>query len=256
MELYNDNCINIMRKLSDNYIDLIITSPPYDDLREYNKSSNWNFEIFQNIANELSRVLKDGGVIVWIVNDKIIGGTRTGTSFKQALYFKNKCQLNIHDVMIWQKETYPFSNPTRYTPIYEFMFIFSKGKPKTINLIKDKKNKWFGNIVHGTDRNKDGSTTLKHCVGNITPEFGVRFNIWKQNTVKNNISNHPAPFPLTLIQDHIITWSNENDLVLDPLMGSGTTGIACKNLNRNFIGIEIDKTYFEYAKNAVEYRLI
>ena len=255
VQLFNDNCLKILSKLPEDSVDLIITSPPYDNMRDYNKSSTWSFNIFKNIANELQRVLKDGGVIVWIVNDTTIKGSESGTSFKQALYFKD-IGLNLHDTMIWQKETNPFTHKNRYINIFEYMFVFCKGKLKTSNLIKDRKNKYGGTKIHGTQREKNGSLKLLTRIGKEVKEYGSRFNVWQINTEKNNRTTHPAVFPIQLVQDHIKTWSNENDTVLDCFMGSGTTGLACKNLNRKFIGIEIDKTYFDIAKNRIESTLL
>ena len=253
--LYNDDCLKVLPTIPDNSVDLIITSPPYDNIRDYNNSSSWNFDIFKSIANELQRVLKNNGVIVWIVNDATINGSETGTSFKQALYFK-EIGLNLHDTMIWEKETSPFQHNNRYINVFEYMFIFSKGKPKTANLIKDRKNKHGGTNIHGTQRQKDGSLIPHSRNGFKIKEYGNRFNVWKINSEKANKTNHPAVFPLNLAQDHIKTWSNENDTILDCFMGSGTTGIACNNLNRKFIGIEIDKSYFDVAKNRIEGTLI
>jgi DNA modification methylase len=253
--LYNDDCLKVLPTLPDNSIDLIITSPPYDNIRDYNNSSSWNFKIFQDIAIQLNRILKKNGVIVWIVNDATINGSETGTSFKQALYFK-EIGLNIHDTMIWEKETSPFQHNNRYINVFEYMFILSKGKPKTSTLIKDRKNKHGGTIIHGTQRQKDGSLIPHSRNGFKIKEYGNRFNVWKINSEKANKTNHPAVFPLQLVLDHIKTWSNENDTVLDCFMGSGTTGIACKNLNRKFIGIEIDKSYFDIAKQRIEGTLI
>ena len=253
--LYNDDCLKVLPTLPDNSVDLIITSPPYDNIRDYNNSSSWNFDTFKNIANKLQIILKDCGIIVWIVNDATINGSETGTSFKQALYFK-EIGLNIHDTMIWEKETSPFQHNNRYINVFEYMFIFSKGKPKTTNLIKDRKNKYGGTKIHGTQREKDGTVKPLSRNGLKINEYGNRLNVWKINSEKANKTNHPAVFPLQLVTDHIKTWSNENDTVLDCFMGSGTTGIACKNLNRKFIGIEIDKKYFDIAKNRIEGTLI
>jgi len=253
--LYNDDCLKVLPTIPDNSVDLIVTSPPYDNIRDYNNSSSWNFDTFKNIANKLQIILKDGGIIVWIVNDATINGSETGTSFKQALYFK-EIGLNIHDTMIWEKETSPFQHNNRYINVFEYMFILSKGKPKTTNLIKDRKNKHGGTIIHGTQRQKDGSLIPHSRNGFKIKEYGNRFNVWKINSEKANKTNHPAVFPLQLVSDHIKTWSNENNTVLDCFMGSGTTGIACKNLNRKFIGIEIDKKYFDIAKNRIEGTLI
>jgi site-specific DNA-methyltransferase (adenine-specific) len=253
--LYNDDCLKVLPTLSNNSVDLIITSPPYDNIRDYNNSSSWNFDIFKSIANDLQKVLKKNGVIVWIVNDSTINGSETGTSFRQALYFK-EIGLNLHDTMIWEKETSPFQHNNRYINVFEYMFIFSKGKPKTANLIKDRKNKYGGTKIHGTQREKDGTVKPLSRNGLKINEYGNRLNVWKINSEKANKTNHPAVFPLNLAQDHIKTWSNENDTVLDCFMGSGTTGIACNNLNRKFIGIEIDKSYFDIAKNRIEGTLI
>jgi len=247
------DCLDIIPTLPDQSIDLIVTSPPYDNLRFYNDSSEWNFNIFKKIAKILTKVLKDGGVIVWIVNDATINGSETGTSFKQALYFKDQCNLKLHDTMIWQKDTFTAvgSVKYRYAPVFDYMFILSKGKPKTTKIIKDRKNKHYNKKIHGTVRLPNGNVKDVSSNGCLIKEYGCRFNVWNINSEKNNKTNHPAVFPEKLINDHIISWSNENETILDPFMGSGTTGIVCKNTNRKFIGIEKDKTYFEIAKKRI-----
>lgn len=251
-KIYHMDCIDGMKLLSENSIDLVVTSPPYDNLREYNNSSTWNFDIFKNVANELYRVVKDGGVVVWIVSDACINGSETGTSFKQALYFK-EIGFNIHDTMIWEKESFRFPDKTRYGNCFEYMFIFSKGKPKSINLIKDRVNKLAGTLNLGTSRAKNG-TIYRKSNDNKTfvQEVGFRFNIWNISSERNNTSGHPAVFPLQLAIDHIISWSNENDIILDPFIGSGTTAIASKYLKRHFIGFEIDEQYYNIACNRLK----
>ena len=233
--------------------DIVLTSPPYDNLRTYNDSLNWNFEIFQNVANELKRVLKKGGAIVWVVGDATVKGSETGSSFKQALYFKD-IGLNIHDTMIYLKDQLAFPDFNRYYNAFEYMFIFSKGKPNTFNPIKDRKNKSFGRKITGKQRNADGSLSKRSRAGQtVQSEFGVRWNYWLIYNQKRGIeTQHPAIFPDKLAHDHIISWSNEGDTVLDPFMGSGTTGKQSKLLNRKFIGIEKDNKYFEIAKERIE----
>ena len=256
IKLYNGDCLEVMDKLISEgvKVDLVVTSPPYDNLRTYNNTLNWNFDIFKNIANKLKDILADGGVIVWVVADATINGSETGTSFKQALYFK-EIGLNIHDTMIWDKpNSGSIGSFNRYEQTFEYMFVFSKSKPNKSNLIMDKKNKRSGEIQHGSIRKKDGGTnkTSNYGVKKVN-EYGRRKNVWCMPSVmgKDRIG-HPAPFPVNLAQDHILSWSNENDTVLDPFMGSGTTGVACKLLNRKFIGIELDKNYFEIAKKRIE----
>lgn len=192
-------------------------------------------------------------MVVWIVSDGVENGSETGTSFKQALYFK-EIGFNIHDTMIWQKDSCAFPDATRYYPIFEYMFIFSKGKPKTINLIQDRKNKWNGTKVHGTFRQADG--TLKgrsaQWKETVCKNYGVRFNVWNIPTEKKNKTGHPAVFPSKIAKDHIISWSNKGDTILDPFSGSGTTAIEAINLNRNFVGFEISKEYYNKSIERIK----
>lgn len=256
IQIYQGDCLDVIKDIPNNSIDLTVTSPPYDNLRTYNGISPFTFEKFQAIAKQIYRVTKSGGAVVWIVADATINGSKTGTSYRQALFFK-EIGFNLHDTMIWSKGSFSAvgSGAVRYYNTFEYMFVLTKGKIKTFNPIKDRPNKHAGEKLHGTVRNKDGSTRPASTIGNVISPFGQRFNVWDINPVHNNHKNrskaHPAPFPIELAQDHIISWSNEGDTVLDPFMGSGTTGVACKNTNRNFIGIELDETYFKIAKERI-----
>jgi DNA modification methylase len=237
-------CISVMKDIPDKSIDMVLTSPPYDNLRDYN---GYTFD-FEGIARELYRVLKDGGVCVWIVGDATIKGSETGTSFKQALYFK-EIGFNLHDTMIWSKQTFTATGAlkTRYAQTFEYMFVLAKGKIKTFNPIKDRKNKSYGKKIHGSVTQKDGNMKLVSTNGNLIPEFGQRFNVWNVNTeVSNSLRcGHPAPFPEKLAEDHILSWTNEGDTILDPMAGSGTTLKMAKKNNRNYIGIEISPEYID-----------
>lgn len=253
INLYNNNCEEVLKKMEDNTIDLVVTSPPYDNLREYGKSSTWNFDIFRSIAKELCRVIKSGGVIVWVVGDQTVKGSETGTSFKQALYFK-ELGLNLHDTMIYAKNNPIPQNHNRYEQCFEYMFVFSKGKPNTFNPLKeDTKNSGkvfnWGNRKSVLDKNQ------------CRRDRGEDNLVCKDKKIKKNIfyysigggkTGHPAVFPLQLATDHILSWSNENDIVLDPFMGSGTTGVACIQTKRRFIGIEINKEYFDLSTNRLK----
>lgn len=253
--LWNGDCLELMKDIPENSIDLTVTSPPYDNLRTYNGNiDQWSFEKFQDIAKELYRVTKDGGVVVWVVGDATVKGSETCTSFKQALWFR-ECGFNLHDTMIWNKGSFAFPSKNCYHQIFEYMFVFSRGKPKTMNFIKDRKNIYIGERG-ASGRNKNGErNTGKSCVRD---EYGKRFNIWNYSIggghcTKDKIAyEHPAIFPEQLANDHIISWSNESDIVLDPFMGSGTTGKMAVLNNRKFIGIEIDNTYYEIAKKRIE----
>lgn len=252
VKLYNGDCIEILSDIESNSVDLVVTSPPYDSLRTYDNKCEWDFDTFKSIAEQLYRVIKSGGVIVWVVNDQTIDGSETGSSFRQALYFKD-IGLNLHDTMIWSKSLFSFPDNLRYGASFEYMFILSKGQPKYVNKICDRPNKFWGTKNHGTNRAMDGTTFRKsnHNKTRIS-EFGERFNVWEISPDKHNVSGHPAVFPVQLAQDHIISWSREGDTVLDPFMGSGTTGVAALQTRRNFIGIEINEEYFNYAKSRIE----
>lgn len=241
---------DLLKDLPDASIDMVLTSPPYDDLRTYNGYS-WDFEA---IAKELYRVLKDGGVIVWIVADATIDGSESGSSFRQALYFQ-EIGFNIHDTMIWDKNSFTATGAlvSRYGQVFEYMFVFSKGKPKSFNPIKDRRSKYGGSVSHGTVRKPDGSMRPRSTEGKMLAEYGQRYNIWRCNPVHSKFERvgHPAPFPEELCRDHIISWSNKGDIVLDPFMGGGTTAIACIDTQRHYIGFEISQEYCDIAEERI-----
>lgn len=260
IDIYNEDCRDTMQRMlkEEIKVDLVITSPPYDSLRNYNNSSTWNFDIFKEVAQLLYDVTTDGGIVVWVVGDATINGSETGTSFRQALYFM-ECGFKLHDTMLFEKNSSSFPakrTGNRYTQIFEYMFVFSKGKPKTSHLICDKENKWknFTNWGKNTNYNKNGELIQTNDIKPV-PEFSPRNNIWKYTVGFNiNEGKHPAVFPYQLVEDHILTWSNEGDLIFDPFTGSGTTASAALCNNRKFIGSEIDKTYFDFIPNNIQKR--
>jgi DNA modification methylase len=254
--LQQGDCLELMKALEDNSIDLTVTSPPYDNLRTYNGNiSQWNEQKWKNIIQELFRVTKKGGVVVWVVGDATIKGSETGTSFRQALWAMD-CGFNLHDTMIYQKINYVPLTHNRYEQSWEYIFIFSNGKPKTFQPIlipckhpgKIEKYGLNRRESHGKEHSMRlyKETTLKETKNTkISPNI-FSYSIGKEKT------RHPAPFPEKLAKDHILTWSNENDIILDPFMGSGTTGkMAIKN-NRNFIGFELDQEYFKIAETRID----
>jgi len=249
--IYNDDCLEVMKKFPDGDIDLTVTSPPYDNLRTYNGNiDQWTFEKFQEIAKQLYRITADGGVVVWVVGDATIKGDETGSSFRQALWFKD-CGFNLHDTMIYKKNgTGACGSNKCYWQAFEYMFIFSKGKIKTVNRLTNGRPKSKGGGARVT---KDGVPKIE-VRGPDDGKEQIRDNVWTYNVGKasgdDNVK-HPAKFPEQLAQDHVLSWSNPGDLVFDPFMGSGTTGKMATLNGRKFIGIEIDKEYFNLAKNRM-----
>jgi site-specific DNA-methyltransferase (adenine-specific) len=237
-----------MKGMASDSVDLVVTSPPYDNLRTYN---GYSFD-FESIAKELSRIIKPGGVIVWVVNDAAVDGSKTGSSFRQALTFK-QLGLNLHDTMIWQKPNFAplFPSVKRYDQNFEFVFVLSKGQPKSWNPIKDrpKSEASKSRMKYGiTYIQKDGSRSNAKVNDNQN-DFSKRTSVWIIPNGQKRGLNHPAVFPEQLAADHILSWSNPDDLVYDPFTGSGTTGLAAKKLGRKFIGSEISA---DYAQAAIE----
>ena len=241
-KIYCGDCLDLMREMPDKCVDLTVTSPPYDNLRDY---KGYSFR-FEETANELYRITKDGGVVVWVVNDATINGSETGTSFRQALFFK-EIGFNLHDTMIYAKKNPTPYHHNRYNPAFEFMFVFSNGKPAVFNPIKIH----TGNKRTGNYRYPDGSLRS----ANTQESSGMKMlnNIFYYSVgTDKEVKEHPAKFPEKLAEDHILSWSNPGDIVFDPFMGSGTTAkMALKN-GRRFIGIDISQEYCDIAEKRLE----
>lgn len=252
IDLRYGDCLEVIKDIPNKSIDLTVTSPPYDNLRTYNGNiEQWSFEKFTKIAKGLFRITKEGGVVVWVVADSTMKGSESGTSFRQALYFK-EIGFNLHDTMIYQKQNYVPLTHNRYEQEFEYMFVFSKGKPKTFNPIMIP-CKYAGTTTWGNSTfHKTNSSGLVDCGKKKINDYKQHGNIFTYLTGKSKeTKGHPAPFPEQLAKDHIISWSNENDTVLDCFMGSGTEGKMCRLLKRNFIGIELDENYFNIAKERI-----
>jgi DNA modification methylase len=258
-KIINEDSEKVLKEIPSNSIDLTITSPPYDEIRDY-KGYNFTDTVLCNIISELFRITKSGGVVVWVVGDATTNGSESGTSFRQALKFM-EFGFKLHDTMIYEKNTSSFPakrNGNRYTQIFEYMFVFCKDKIKNVNLICDKPNKWAGHTNWGknTTRLKNGELQETSDIKPV-PDFSPRNNIWKYNVGKGFNSKdkesheHPAIFPEQLAEDHIISWSNEGDIVLDPFSGSGTTSKMAKKNNRKYIGIDISEEYCKLAEKIL-----
>ena len=247
--VYQSDCVELMKSMEENSIDLTVTSPPYDELRNYN---GYDFD-FENIAAGLYRVTKKGGVVVWVVGDKIKKGNRTLTCFKQALFFQT-VGFNVHDVMIYQKKNTPFMRTNAYTNSYEFMFVMSKGSPKTFNPIKVKTARQGHEML---PFNKGADGVNRKIMGELKAEK-TKTNIWAYatglgGTTSDRIAfKHPAVFPEKLAEDHILTWTNPGDVVFDPMCGSGTTCKMAFTNNRFYIGCDISKEYVELTEQRLK----
>jgi len=249
-KILEGDCRERLQELIDEgiQVDLVVTSPPYDDMRSYKNSLDWNLDICKEIIEKLFIIIKPGGIVVWVVGDKTMKGSETCTSFKQALAFV-EAGFNLNDTMIWRKANpLPQVKQARYNQVFEYMFVFSKGTPKTFNPIMIP-CKCAGLEYDSTCKNIGGENGRTHKTFNINKEK-VKDNVW-DIAVAQNKTGHPAVFPEKLAEDHILSWSNEGDLVLDPFVGSGTTGIAAVKNNRNFIGIDKVREYVELSESRI-----
>jgi site-specific DNA-methyltransferase (adenine-specific) len=263
-KIFLGNAVEVLSKIENNSIDLTVTSPPYDNLRTYNGKIKDEVEYedgfsfpFVEMAKELYRITKKGGVVVWVVNDQVKDGGETGSSFRQALKFQ-EIGFKLYDTMIYHKNGAPFPETGRYSQVFEYMIVLSKGKPKTINLLKDKPNRWAGHSNFGDPSKRQKEGDLKKVDKFTISEYGTRYNVWYINngagfSSKDAIAfEHPAIFPESLAEDHILTWSNEGDIVLDPMAGSGTTLKMAKLNNRKYVGIDINQEYVNLCERRVE----
>jgi DNA modification methylase len=242
-----------LRTLANASVQLVVTSPPYDNLRAYGGHS-WDFE---GTARELFRVLCDGGVMCWNVNDAVVDGSETLTSAKQKIFFREECGFRIHDTMIYEKNNFSHPETRRYHSMFEYVFILSKNAPATFNPIMDKPNATAGMRSFGTATfaRPDGSRFERATQGTISADFGMRGNVWRGRTRGQEevceSKPHPAMMPKWLARDLILSWSNPCDTVLDPFAGSFTTCIAALELGRSTIGIEIHEPYVELGRRTL-----
>jgi site-specific DNA-methyltransferase (adenine-specific) len=248
------DCLDILPTFRAGTVDLTVTSPPYDNLRTYNGTLNdWTAAKWQGVIRELFRVTKDGGVAVWVVGDATVNGSETGTSFRQALYAM-ECGFRLHDTMIWNKTVVQPLTHNRYEQAFEYNFVWAKGAPATFSAIADKPNVGAGRAISGTWRDTDGTTKPRHGAGiKVVAEYGRRGNVWDIAPAMSGgqRNGHPAPFPEALARDHILSWSNPGDVVLDPFLGSGTTAKMALMTGRRFIGIERDPAYLAIAERRI-----
>ena len=259
--LMKGDCLERMQEIADGSIDLTVTSPPYDNLRTYNDTLDWGEHVWKPVLQELFRVTKHGGVVVWVVNDATVKGSETGTSFRQALYAK-EIGFNLHDTMIYHKQNAMPLTHNRYDPCFEYMFVFSVGRPKTFNAIledttysgqvkkRELEKKMIGVKGHQS-RNREEHTVVKNKK--------LKKNLWTYTVgteKERSVNKHPAIFPENLAKDHVISWSNVGDTVFDPFLGSGTTGKVALVCSRNFIGIERDDKYFDISVKRIKGELV
>lgn len=261
--LINGDCIEEMESLINKgvKVDLTITSPPYDEIYDYGGTLIWDFNIFKKCVDLLYKITQDGGIVVWVVGDQVKNGSESCTSFKQAMYFVER-GFKLHDTMIYAKNNPVPNAKTRYQQSFEYMFVFSKGKPKTTNILTEKRsNKWNDKRCFRKEkrfnRDKSGDFTVKKDFHFDINEEVPRRNIWYYSVGLNGSTKdreafqHPAIFPEKLVQDHILSWSNEGETIFDPFMGSCTTGKMAILNNRKFVGIEKVEEYYNIAINRM-----
>lgn len=246
------DAVEQLRTLEDASIPLVVTSPPYDDLRRY---GGYQLD-FNDLAKQLYRVLVPGGVLCWNVGDSVVDGSETLTSFRQALYFVDTVGFRMHDTMIYEKVNFGQPSHNRYHQLFEYVFILSKGKPRTFNPIKDKANAWAGTGTFGKNTMRESNGEMGERTRNIIADFGMRGNVWRGKTRGQEelceSLPHPAMMPKWLARDLILSWSNPGDMVCDPMAGSGTVGVAAIENGRSAILIDCNPEYCELMRQQTD----
>ena len=249
IELVNGDCAAVLPGLPP--ADLILTSPPYDGMREYG-GYNGAFD-FGAIAAACVANLAPGGVLVWVVGDQIIDGGESGTSFRQALGFK-ALGLTLHQTLFFEAAHYRPIDKSRALRGVQYMFVFAKGSPMVANIPIDRPNVKAGMRVtrsYAPGKSLNGSRNPASDRVKRIADFGRRGPIWRYATECGSDMGHPAAFPYALASDHIVCWTNPGDLVIDPMVGSGTTLRAAADLGRRAIGIEINPEYCDLIRRRL-----
>lgn len=292
MQLFNNDCLNVLKNLESDSVDLIVTSPPYYNAREYSQYTSYEeyLSIMTDILKECVRVLKNQKYIIYNVSD-IVYNNKKYTITSDFIQILKSLNLVYEDTYIWDKGEVQSKRgvtskhlPYYFKPIncYETVLVFRKNE-----LNKDKircplcnsdKVRVNGLMHDGVYSFECGNKECRRTKTNRGFRFSERSilmqynndimisdNVCKTfrrdilniNTVRKinskgeNILGHSAPYHLELVQGLVEIYSKENDLVLDHFLGSGTTAIACKRLNRHCVGIEINTEYFKLAKENV-----
>ena len=245
--IHTADCVRFMETMEAAAVDLVVTSPPYDDLRDY---KGFDFDC-EAVAKGLAEVVKEGGVVVWVVGDRINGG-RTLTSFDHAFIFRD-AGFTVYDAMIFKKRNTPFMRKRAYTNCYDFMFVFSKGTPATFNPLRSPSVR-SGLAPLPYLKGTDG---INRKTERELSEHKVRTNIWSYAVGRNGTTadmyafKHPAMFPENLARDHILSWSDPGDLVFDPMCGAGTTCKMAKATGRRWLGVDVSREYTTIARRRV-----
>lgn len=250
MRLLTGDACEILPTIRESSVDLTVFSPPYDGLRDYKGKPSFDMAV---LGREILRVTKEGGVCCMVIQDATKNGAKSLTSFRTACLFAD-LGWRLFECCIYSRAGVPGAWWTkRFRVDHEYIFIFTRGDglprrfDKTSLMVE---SKYAGITAGGTKRTTKGDfVAIKKTV--ISP-LKCRGTIWHyaaSNTERNKTkSEHPATYPDSLARDIISCFSKEGDLVLDPMMGSGTTGIASVNMGRRFLGIEISVQYMEIAK--------
>lgn len=250
--ILNMDSVAALATLDARSVQLVCTSPPYDGLRSYG-NHKWDFE---GMARELFRVVCDGGIVCWNVNDAVVDGSETLTSFRQAIYFKDVCGFRVHDTMIYERLNFSAPESVRYHQAFEYCFVMSKGSPATFNPLKDRKNIYAGHTAFGKNTKRQTNGEMNLMAKKVYADFGMRTNVWRGKTRGQEEPcgkhfRHPAMMPRWLARDLILSFSNPGDLVADPMAGSGTTGREAVSLGRRVWLNEIHADYIPLCHEAV-----
>ena len=256
IHLFCGDCLEVLKKLPDNSVDMYFFSPPYDELRDYN---GFTLDL-SSIGKEIERTLKDGGVSIMVMQDSTNNFKKSGTTFRTIVNWLDNTELKLWECCIYNRKATPGAWWTyRFSVDHEYVPIFFKGKrPQHFDKEHMKiPNPNAGKNIKGSVRGKDGELIPLECTTNDTMCCGtvMHYSNSKRERPKDwhLKKQHPATFPEKMTADFIRAFTKEGMLVVDPFVGSGTTGVQCKKLKRKFVGIDISQEYIEISKQRLSF---
>jgi site-specific DNA-methyltransferase (adenine-specific) len=262
-KIFHGESLSLLKELDDNSVDLVITSPPYADLKVYIDNpgilADNYVEWFLPYCNEICRVIKPTGSFILNINDKVEGGFRHPYVFELISEIHKRTDLKLFERLFWNKlKSLP--NKSRFGDRVEYLFWFAKEKGFKFNIdemrtpyaeksIQRMKNP----LIKRFARDEQNQTNKQYKNWEPNPKGALPTTLINISSEAKRIAdNHVAVYPVELVDYFIKGSTDEGDLVLDPFMGTGTTAVSSKKLGRNFIGFEKQIEYIEVANKRIK----
>ena len=271
-QIIEGDCFELIKDLPDNSVDLVVTSPPYADIVNYGKNISikkpqeyvdWLLPLF----NQIQRVLKPSGSFILNINDNCSNGLRNPFIYEMIYRSQKETKLKFYDTYIWHKKNgIPNGSNKRFRNMTEFIFHFAKDRKQmkfymdrvleepNISTLPERRRGKRKRVMYA---NNDRTHRIDYYEDNITDRSNEKIrpdNVFRFSTAasaRDNHIKHPAPYHKQLPEYFINLLTDEGDTVLDVFSGIGTTGLPCRDLNRNYIGFELNPKYVEFSRKRI-----